>query len=801
MSQTTSAVTAFVLAFTVRMLFAGDFAFIEASRTGAAAPLPSAVPVGAEEFTVPPPRAADDKNIVRISENADLNAKLSENADDNLQGLIDIFTYMKSRHGDAPSKLVLPRGVFRVKIGAKKELALLSMSDFTLDGNGATLLFSYRSPEDANVNPLHLLRISTCRDVKIHNLIMDWDWDIYPITSVAEVTRIDPDADSVSFRVYDMSDARKRQFDSCPSIYGDFQPFDYGRGAIGVQWVNTLGITSDAVMTRRWGSPAKKFFEEDTSWSSDEVTLKTVKEKRNWMRSFVKPGFQYLVRHYVYNTGAFWLVANTNLTLANVTVYSAPGMGIRGGEGKGHHTLLSNFRIMNKPGTYGKRYCTVAADGMNFGSTLGYLIIDNCRIENNLDDGINIHDKIHVSVTFTPGGREIVLNDFQWRTPFDVGDRIELQMPDRRPLDPPFIAIIVEKKIVPKSGAVNRYASLLLDRELPAIAADQKKIYVLNRSYDSGNYIIRDTTISGNKGRGMLLQSPNGTVDNCRVIGNRKHALDLESEMTSSWGEGYTPENIVIRSCTFENNNVETVWNQHRQSPVVRIGAVVGEYWKPEDDLAWGLLKNILFISNVINAYPSAVMQLTACENVIIFGNVFQNVTRVSTPGRERNGAIIVNYGRNIAVLNNRWGGENVEHRGIYYDTSRVKAEDIISRGNTAHAEILMKERETLKISLCGLRPESAYTLRITFRTGDDGGIYRVSDEAGMLTPAAVDTYSAQNGVKDVPFSFRSPKNTDVEMKLSFTCEGKNAASRNYYLKRYDGSGDNGKFSLTIIDR
>lgn len=778
-------------------LYAGDMTFVRAPRTAERAALPSELPSGPAPFSIERPKEAQGENIIRIADHV-LKDKLREDADDNLKGMLAVITYAKERIG--PVKIVLPKGVFRFRIGAKNDLVLSGMKDITIDGNGATLLFSYLKPEDANVNPLHCIRITSCERMRLHDLTFDWDWNEYPLASVAEVTAVDSENDRVRFRVYDMNDARKRQFDSCPSIFSDFQPFDYDRGAIGVHWVNSLGITSDANMVRRWGSTAKKFFEDDTSWNGDKVTMHLVKEKRAWLQSFVRPGFQYLVRHYIYNTGTFWINANTNITLENITIHGSPGMGLRGGEGNGHHTHLSNVRIMNKPGTYGKRYCTAVSDGMNFGSTGGYLLIENCHIENNLDDGINIHDKIHVNVTFTPGSRELTLNDFQWRTPFDVGDTIEIQMPDRKPLSPPCTAVVTEKKIVPKSGAVNRYAVLTLDRDLPAIAADQKKLYVLNRSYNSGNFIIRNTTITGNKGRGMLLQSPNGLVENCHIFGNRKHALDLETEMTSSWGEGYAPENIVIRGCRLENSNIETVWNQHRQSPVIRIGAVVGEYSKPEDDLAWGIIRSILIVSNVIAGYPSAAMQITACKDLIVADNIFQNATRECAAGRSYNGAVIVKHGEDLQILNNRFAGPNIEQPGVFIDTSRTDASSIMVRGNTAAEDIIVPESDTAKISLAQLAPSGNAVLRITFRTRDTGGMYRVADGAGLLTPTTVDTYSAAEGTKEITFPFRAPRDVNSEMKLSFTCIGKNASSKNFFLVRYDGSA-NGAFRIAVENR
>ncbi|MBL8993002.1 MAG: hypothetical protein JNM63_06645, partial [Spirochaetia bacterium] len=347
------------------------YVFLPAAGSGEAT-LPKNLPKGPEEFSIPQPIEADPQNIVDVAKNPDLRGKLATEASDNLRAFQEIFTYMEEKHGSAPSKLILPPGEYRVKVKSKNDFVLRNKRHFTLDGSGATIVFSYTAPENGKTVELFLFNVNSCLNTKIANLKIDWDWENYPLASLVEVVGLGANQETLRVKVSDFNEARKRQFDSADSIYSDFQPFDAERGMIGVSWVNKIGIGKDAIMTLRWGSTERKFFEEKVDWEGPEATFRPLPEQRTWVRDYVRVGFRYLVRHYVYTSTAFVLNASTNTTVENVTIYSAPGMGLSG-KGKTHHTWLKQFQLINKPGTYGKRWCTATADGINFGSTLGFL--------------------------------------------------------------------------------------------------------------------------------------------------------------------------------------------------------------------------------------------------------------------------------------------------------------------------------------------------------------------------------------------------------------------------------------------
>ena len=70
------------------------------------------------------------------------------------------------------------------------------------------------------------------------------------------------------------------------------------------------------------------------------------------------PGETFLMRHYCYDFAAFYLKDNRHLTLENIHVASAPGMGVLS-SGRQHHWQILNCRIAPPAGS--KRPCSTTA--------------------------------------------------------------------------------------------------------------------------------------------------------------------------------------------------------------------------------------------------------------------------------------------------------------------------------------------------------------------------------------------------------------------------------------------------------
>jgi len=94
------------------------------------------------------------------------------------------------------------------------------------------------------------------------------------------------------------------------------------------------------------------------------------------------------------------------------------------------------------------------------------------------------------------------------------------------------------------------YVGVVLDA-LPALPPRPGWIAV-NASASGGGYVVRNCAIRNNRARGMLLNAPDGLVENCLVEGTTMAGIALAPEM-ASWPQSDYSRNVVLRGNTIRD--------------------------------------------------------------------------------------------------------------------------------------------------------------------------------------------------------------------------------------------------------
>lgn len=722
------------------------------------------------EIVVEAPRASPAPSIVDLATHPALRGRLRTDAVDNAQAWRDILAYLREESGGGGFTLRIPPGVYRFQVDAAQPVAIAGLHDVTIDGQGAE--FRYGHAERANLWQSALLSVRGCERLRIANLVLDWDWDARPLASYATVAAIAADRSEVRLRIDDPTPARKAALAQFAERYMDMQPWDPSRGGIGVAWVNELGIGSDAslVMSRAFAAPGR--------WDGDDLVLTVQERSRDWIGRYMPVGAVYAVRHYVYETAGLKLEDSAHVGIDGLTIHSCPGIGVVM-RGRQHHTALRRLRIEPRPGTFGVRPFSAAADGLHATSTQGSLLLEDCAIRGNADDAINLHDNVHRGMLPGIDAWHVVLVKLSGKTPFAVGDLIEVRGPDYRQRSPPFSTRITALTLSGVPGTPERRADLELAEPLPAdLQAVAAQAFVLNRAYDSGGCIIRRCDIGGNKGRGVLVEVPRVLIEDCRIADNRKHAIDIGIELGQGWGEGYGPEDITVRRCVLENSNIETVWNQHRQSPVLRVGASIGEYHLPASDQRWGAVRRVLIADNAFRAFPGAAMQLVSGSEVVVRGNVFQNLTRIPAAGRTANGAVLISGGGPVAVVGNVWMASGVIERPGVVLSAGIDPAAVVLGGNRLASAGAADESITVGVPM----PRSAamagdWDIVVPIALGPTGGMLMLEDPlGGSFDPVAIDSATDAEGVRMVRLPLLRPLAASQDLRVRISARGADAA-------------------------
>ncbi|GEM_PF-6712474 len=378
------------------------------------------------------------------------------------------FAACRQRHA---AKLVIPPGQYvfddpaipNTGTGAA-HIPVPFQTDLVIDGQGAELVFHYNQPGIAFVG---------CQRVLLRNIAIDWD---IPMASPGQVIRM-PDG-RIAVRVADGYPVSSST------------PVD--------------AVSEYDVANRSWAKSRLDFTGRYEVYYPRNVQIVAPQTLYSPDFARLQEGLQVLVRHYTSGTSNAIEgdLGNEDLTFENVTIYEAPGAGFSFSLA-GRGIRLSACTIALKPGA--DRFST-SDGGANFNLTRGDIIVENCDFSGLGDDSVNIAGG-WLTVAKNDGTNVVEIKgsppDFlilpQMAAP---GDRLRFASSGD-----------LSTKGEYEIRAVNfdqtrSILSVTLDR--PAAGGD----LVCNLNESSSNLLVRGNHFHNNRGRGMMIQTANGRIEN-----------------------------------------------------------------------------------------------------------------------------------------------------------------------------------------------------------------------------------------------------------------------------------------------
>ena len=298
---------------------------------------------------------------------------------------------------------------------------------------------------------------------------------------------------------------------------------------------------------------------------------------------------------------AIHLFHNKNVTLKNVNVHHAGGMGLIGE--RCENVTLDNFNVVLPPNS--KRLVTTTADATHFVNCKGLLSYDNCTFENMLDDAGNFHG-IYTKVVdlvddYTLGVRRMhgQQTGFQFA---EAGDSIRLS--DSKPMKP-----YATLKVVETTDHNEDYMTLRFDQKvsevlLPNSVAD-------NVSWQA-DVDFRNSTVRRNRARTILISTQGDVlIENNNFSTCTGNSILFEGDATY-WHESGPVENVIIRNNHFKDFGLVN-GNCHilRFTPRVVFDAAPTHYYH----------KNIIFENNICEVSSRVLVYANSVENLVIKGN------------------------------------------------------------------------------------------------------------------------------------------------------------------------------------
>ena len=549
-------------------------------------------------------------------------------------------------------KLVLPKGVYHLYNSGP--ITFEGLKDFEFDGGGSTFIFLRdkglakmkgldASKISNNFQDGACVKISECERVKVGNFNIDWDWAADPLGSIVRVENVcvSPGGEYIDYKFVDYDNFPRRDL-----RVANLSSYDPVSNLIGVEGGATLGYEFYK------GKNIPKM-----EWLSGNVL-------RVWHSRYsrrAKVGDFYRMQHYYYDGAGVLTHQNRHLTLSKVNVYSC----------RGHAFVVSGTQqywqyldcSIKPPEGAKARAITCTADHLHVVNSRGYMKLIGCDFMLGADDCINVHDCT---------GYAVRKSDFSLETRnvrgikmFKVGDPIELRDDDFSPSG--FTGKIKSVKPIDASKGVHE---IVFADKIPQPKGEG--FIMFNHYYSSGNILLRNCKFHSNRARGIIIQCPNVTVENCVIKNNEMAGMRIVTGYTPNlWSEGFGVDNLLVRGCVFESTNRTDVKADGFARDIhIGIYRTTGER---TGQTMYPIMSNITFEKNTFKNAYGLVAFITSSGNVVFRENIIINDIPRKKPLPYR-GSFLVKASTDTAIVNNIIvESKYTPNPGVYAEADTVK--------------------------------------------------------------------------------------------------------------------------------
>jgi parallel beta-helix repeat protein len=524
--------------------------------------------------------------------------------------------------------LVIPQGQYRLNANINGfHVILANVTDLTIDGQGAEIIFA---------NPHGGIYIGDSQRIVIRNLSVDYD-----IRTVSPGVIQKESDGTTTIRVAD-----------------DF-PVTAASPVVAVSLFNRARLEWTKV-------PIESYYPRS-------VTMPRPQTFQSPDFAHFRNGDEVIVRHHVYDGMAFFVGDNaSDIAIEDVTVYNSPGMAFFVSSNERGFRFSRN-RIMRKP--IPERLISAAADGLKFFTTRGDIIVEDNDFSGQGDDSLNMHG-MWLRMTQI-AGTSVALNRAGAYGLVRIGEELRFVKP--HDLSEYARAIVVNVNSITGPDYV-----ATLDRNLPASAAIGDLAASITRN--NGPFLVRRNLFHDHRARGMLIQSPNGVIENNVIRDVSMTGMHLTVD-NNFFSESLGLDTVIVRGNTVSGVSYGSpeIYQQGRHMGAISLIA----------DVATGISsypvhRNVVIENNTITDTPALAILVASSDGVTVRDNtitrsnqrLFSELRTGAGIDAAAQGSIMITRASNVTVTGNR---EVIEpgrpDRGIYVDVRNTS--NVVVTGNT----------------------------------------------------------------------------------------------------------------------
>ena len=388
------------------------------------------------------------------------------------------------------------------------ELLISDLKDVCIDGNGAKIVYDYRHG---------LVDIYGCECIEIRDLTFDWDWDKKPLSALARAVEVSGQKNTLDL-VFDVPEYAREDMlyaiTECDEETGTY-------GAKGTVIETYEGQNADVIS-------------KVTKISDDTLRL----EHNGSLARFA--GKKFILRSDSYGGSLIRIDEGCrHITLDGLNLYGGTGMGIIVG-GRSSHFAIRNVFIGPDPEYADVRPTSLDADAVHINDADGCFVIENCDFSRQGDDDVNINSGIGI-IQSVDGNTITMIADGSMNA--EPGDMMVFR--DKKFNLTEYTAVVEECEYL-----AGKLRKITFRDKLPSKI--KTGFMLFNKDCTGGNYVIRNNYFHEHRARGLLLQTPDGLVENNTFYKISHDAIRIVMDISpGEWNEGTGADNIEIRNNTF----------------------------------------------------------------------------------------------------------------------------------------------------------------------------------------------------------------------------------------------------------
>lgn len=298
---------------------------------------------------------------------------------------------------------------------------------------------------------------------------------------------------------------------------------------------------------------------------------------------------------------AFNFRSSSNILLNGIIIHHALGMGFL--FERSQQINILNSGVYLRKGS--NRIISSTADATHFANCKGSILIENCRFENMLDDGTNVHGT-YVEVDQLIDNRTVRIRlkhfeqlGFQFASPSDEIWFILQPSPERGTV-----------AVVQSVNKLNdEYTEITFKTPLPE---GIKKGDILENKTWNPEFTMRGCTIRNHRARNIVLKSPLKTVIENNFFSSMMSSIFFRGE-SFYWYESGAVNDVIIR-----NNTFDYCAYSGAEHAVLNITPRLGRGF----DQTVIFDRNIRFENNTIRTFDNRIVMADKVDGLVISGNV-----------------------------------------------------------------------------------------------------------------------------------------------------------------------------------